>query len=333
MNNNERIGFEQVYTDVLKKYLNSSGDWFKKKTRNSDKETLCIPNLQIKFYNPHTNFPKMTVRPTYPKLAANELIWFLLGRTDVQWLRDRKVNYWNEFESEDGTIGKSYGHQFRNFNGCDNLARVITNIIKNPFDRRHVLNLWNPNDLDDMVLPPCCYAWNFLIEDTGLLHEGSDVPLYRLHVTMNMRSLDIACGLPYDAMQAAWFSWFLCSIVNTSPDAKFLLVEGSVTINACDAHIYDENIYACSKHLTLYKKHFKISQGKRYFITPVKPSNAIPQTRFMIDERRTYNSVKHRLLDKIAEEFDKFINEGKLTVEASGYEEVKFSNIPMKLVP
>lgn len=108
----------------------------------------------------------------------------LTGRNNIQWLRDHGVNYWNEWENEEGTIGKGYGTQFRNFNGVDQLINVVEELQRNPDSRRTLISLWNPSDLNKTTLPPCHFLYHF----TSYVSDKDGRRYLDLHVTQ--RSAD-----------------------------------------------------------------------------------------------------------------------------------------------
>lgn len=135
-------------------------------------------------------FPLLTTKKVHFNHALTEILWILQGRTDMQYLVNNGVNYWTpNYEQSgraDGTLGKVYGYQWRNFNGVDQLHNLLVNIKKNPFSRRLMVNAWNPADFDDMALPPCHYGFQVYINN-GVMD-----------LMWQQRSVDIFLGLPYD---------------------------------------------------------------------------------------------------------------------------------------
>ena len=135
-------------------------------------------------------FPLITTKRISFNAALTEILWILQGRTDLKYLIDNGVNYWTpNYEASgrtDGTLGKVYGYQWRNFNGVDQLRNLLLDIKKNPSSRRLMVNAWNPADLNDMALPPCHYGFQVYI------NEG------KMDLIWQQRSVDIFLGLPYD---------------------------------------------------------------------------------------------------------------------------------------
>lgn len=135
-------------------------------------------------------FPLLLSKKVSFKAAKFELLWILQGRTDIQYLRDNGINYWDpDYKRSgrtDGTLGPVYGKQWRDFNGVDQLRRLITNIMTSPESRRLIVNAWNPSELHHMALPPCHYGFQVYINNN------------QLDLMWQQRSADVFLGLPYD---------------------------------------------------------------------------------------------------------------------------------------
>jgi len=165
------------------------------------------------FYYPavESNFPILKCKKIYPKLALKELVWMLLGRTDIKWLNDRHVTYWDEWEQKDGTIGKSYGYQYRNFNGVDQFNELVNETINNPESRRLILSLWNPSDLPEMALPPCQFLYQFTcipVYQGGVQVKNS----YIVDLHTLQRSGDSFLGVPYNFVFNGFFLILFCDM-------------------------------------------------------------------------------------------------------------------------
>ena len=137
-----------------------------------------------------SGFPLLTAKKIYFNHAVTELLWILQGRTDLAYLHQHGVNYWddnyNKSNRSDGTLGAVYGQQLRNFNGQDQLKYVLQQIKHEPSSRRIMASLWNPSDMDNMALPPCHYGFQIHINNNTL------------DLSWNQRSVDLFLGLPYD---------------------------------------------------------------------------------------------------------------------------------------
>lgn len=141
-------------------------------------------------HNMSAGFPLLLSKKVSFKAAKFELLWILQGRTDIQYLRDNGINYWDpDYKRSgrtDGTLGPVYGKQWRDFNGVDQLRRLITNIMTSPESRRLIVNAWNPSELHHMALPPCHYGFQVYINNN------------QLDLMWQQRSADVFLGLPYD---------------------------------------------------------------------------------------------------------------------------------------
>ena len=135
-------------------------------------------------------FPLLLSKKVSFKAAKFELLWILQGRTDIQYLRDNGINYWDpDYKRSgrtDGTLGPVYGKQWRDFNGVDQLQKLISGIMTRPESRRLIVSAWNPSELHHMALPPCHYGFQVYINNN------------QLDLMWQQRSADVFLGLPYD---------------------------------------------------------------------------------------------------------------------------------------
>jgi thymidylate synthase len=135
-------------------------------------------------------FPLLTSKRISFNAARTELLWILQGRTDLKYLEDNGVNYWRPDYIRSGrtdeTLGPVYGKQWRDFNGVDQLKELVYSINTNPSSRRLMVSAWAPHEMQDMVLPPCHYAFQVYINNDTL------------DLMWMQRSADVFLGLPYD---------------------------------------------------------------------------------------------------------------------------------------
>lgn len=207
-------------------------------------DTIAIQHQYFYMKNIVDNFPILRAKKMYPKMALKELIWMLLGRTDVQWLRDRKVTYWDEWELPDGTIGRSYGYQYRNFNGIDQLNELLKSMDKDPLGRRHIISLWNSADLDKMALPPCMYDYHFSCIPTDNEKQ------YKVILHSHLRSNDSFLGAPYDFMFCAFFVILICDFLNRISENQY--IPGDVHYTADDYHLYVNHLKQVKEYTQNY---------------------------------------------------------------------------------
>ena len=153
-----------------------------KKEDRTGTGTISVFGYQMRF-NLNESFPLLTTKKVHLKSVIYELLWFLSGDTNIKFLKDNGVSIWDEWADENGNLGPVYGHQWRSFNGVDQLSNLVYDIKKNPTSRRMMVSAWNPADIPDMVLPPCHYGFQVYI------NEG------KLSLMWQQRSADVFLGL------------------------------------------------------------------------------------------------------------------------------------------
>lgn len=244
--------FEHQYAEILQ-HIMSNG--ILKQNRTGVK-TYTDQHSFVFIKDVADNFPILKGKEMYPKMALKELMWFFNGRNDVQWLRDRGVNYWNEWEMEDGTIGRSYGYQYRNFNGFDNLQHCIDTLAVNPETRQDILNIWNPADLDKMSLPPCVYTYHFstmpIEKEIGKEH----VKEFYLDLHVTQRSCDMFLGVPYDFLIVGWMIQIIAYLAENHKDNinNYRFTPRHIYYTLDDVHIYENHKQQCQEYLWNYNR-------------------------------------------------------------------------------
>ena len=216
------------YHQLLKDVLDNGV----KKTDRTGTGTFSLFGPQLRF-NMEDGFPLLTTKKLHLKSIIYELLWFLQGGTNVDYLNENGVRIWNEWADENGDLGPIYGAQWRNWNGdnIDQISNVIDQIKNNPDSRRLLVAAWNPSVLPqsgmsfsenvaagNAALPPC-HAWfQFYVA------EG------KLSLQMYQRSADIFLGVPFNIASYALLLMMVAQV--TDLDAgEFVLTFG-------DAHIY-----------------------------------------------------------------------------------------------
>ncbi len=179
-------------------------------------------------------FPLLTTKKIYFNHAVTELLWILEGRSDIKYLNDNGLTYWNaDYERSgrtDGTLGPVYGVQWRNFNGVDQIKKLIKEIKINPTSRRLVVNAWNAADLDNMALPPCHYGFQIYINDG------------KMDLMWNQRSADVFLGLPYDFAMYGLLLLMLAKGTGYTP--------GQLIVSLGDCHLYNNHINQAKEQLS-----------------------------------------------------------------------------------
>jgi thymidylate synthase len=186
-----------------------------------------------------TEVPILTKKKVAWKTAIHELLWFYVKRTsDVAYLREHGVKIWQEWTREDGTIGKAYGYQLGklvrtgkqrelddesiHYQTMNQVHQLVNGLMNNPASRRHIICLWNIDDLWDMALPPC--VWN----SQWLIKEG------KLHGIVTIRSNDMALGNPFNVFQYYVLQRMLAQVTGWAV--------GILTFNINDAHVYERHV-------------------------------------------------------------------------------------------
>ena len=220
-----------MYEKKYKNLLYEVRDGFSVK-RNDRTGVGCISqfalgiNIDIDQY-----FPILTGKKMYPYIFESEFKWFISGHTNVKELQEKGNTIWNEWANSAGDLGPVYGHQLRNFNsqGYDQLESVLNSLQNDPDSRRHIINLWNPNQLADMALPPCYLYFQFFV-------DGNNLNMFALQ-----RSADLFLGVPYDMALFAQLLLYVAEKTNLKAknlDVKFI-----------DAHIYNNHFEAVKTYL------------------------------------------------------------------------------------
>lgn len=180
----------QQYKDLLAEVLNNGAD----KADRTGIGTYSIFGYQMRF-SLEEGFPLITTKKIHWKSVVHELLWFISGKTNIQYLKDNKVSIWDAWADEQGELGPVYGKQWRrwatqdaegNKFEIDQLANVIRDLKNDPFSRRHIISAWNVGDVGSMALPPCHMFYQFYS------NKG------KLSCLVYMRSVDCFLGLPFD---------------------------------------------------------------------------------------------------------------------------------------
>ena len=176
----------QQYLDLLR-YIRERG------TRKDDRTgtgTLSVFGHQMRF-DLAQGFPLLTTKKLHLKSIVYELLWFLKGDTNVQYLKEHGVSIWDEWADERGELGPIYGKQWRAWPGpdgrpIDQISRTIDLIRRNPDSRRIVVNAWNVGELEQMSLTPCHALFQFWVGDG------------KLSCQLYQRSADVFLGVPFN---------------------------------------------------------------------------------------------------------------------------------------
>jgi len=172
-------------------------------------------------------FPVLTTKKLHLRSIIIELLWFLRGETNIQWLKDNKVSIWDEWADANGDLGPVYGHQWRHWptadgREVDQIAELIDGLKNNPDSRRHIVSAWNPGDVPKMKLPPCHALFQFYVADG------------RLSCQLYQRSADIFLGVPFNIASYALLTMMVAQVCGYRP-GEFVHTLG-------DAHLYSNHL-------------------------------------------------------------------------------------------
>jgi thymidylate synthase len=209
----------------MKQYLDLLDHVMKNGVRKEDRTgtgTLSVFGYQMRF-DLQKGFPVLTTKKLHLKSIIYELLWFLRGESNVQFMTDHGVTIWNEWARDDGELGPVYGVQWRSWpkgdgTTIDQVSKVIHSIKTNPDSRRHIISAWNVGQLDEMALPPCHLLFQFYVA------EG------KLSCQLYQRSCDIFLGVPFNIASYSLLTMMIARATGMEP-GEFVHTLG-------DAHIY-----------------------------------------------------------------------------------------------
>jgi thymidylate synthase len=220
------------YHDLLKHVLregNQKGD-------RTGTGTKSVFGYQMRF-DLSEGFPMVTTKKLHLKSIVYELLWFLKGDTNIEYLQENGVRIWNEWADENGNLGPVYGHQWRNWNDdeIDQIKEVVHSLKTNPNSRRMLVSAWNPSVLPDTAksfsenvangkaaLPPCHAFFQFYVSDG------------KLSCQLYQRSADIFLGVPFNIASYALFTMMIAQVCGLEA-GEFIHTFG-------DAHIYNNHM-------------------------------------------------------------------------------------------
>jgi thymidylate synthase len=197
--------------------------------------TKSVFGYQMRF-DLANGFPLVTTKKCHLKSIIHELLWFLKGETNTQYLKDNGVSIWNEWADVNGDLGPVYGYQWRNWplpdgNHVDQIAEIIETIKTKPNSRRIIVSAWNVSDLPDesvspqdnvknsrMALAPCHAFFQFYVADG------------KLSCQLYQRSADIFLGVPFNIASYALLTMMIAQVTGLKP--------GDFVHTLGDAHLY-----------------------------------------------------------------------------------------------
>ncbi|MDC3248849.1 thymidylate synthase [Porticoccaceae bacterium] len=242
-----------------------------KKEDRTGTGTLSVFGYQMRF-DLAEGFPLVTSKKVHLKSILHELLWFIRGDTNIRYLVENGVGIWNDwpyqswlretgqdqnyvmyspewkakmkefieriktdadFAAQYGDLGPVYGHQWRNFEGVDQLAQLVDDIKTNPDSRRLIVSAWNPKDIPVMVksgLPPCHSLFQFYVING------------RLSCQLYQRSADVFLGVPFNIASYAILTMMIAQVTGLEP--------GDFVHTFGDAHLYTNHMDQVEEQLS-----------------------------------------------------------------------------------
>jgi len=210
------------YLDLLQHVLENGAQ----KSDRTGTGTRSVFGHQMRF-DLSAGFPLLTTKKLHLRSIVYELLWFLRGETNIQFLKENKVSIWNEWADAEGELGPVYGKQWRSWaaadgSSIDQITEVVEAIRIDPDSRRLIVSAWNVADVAQMALPPCHLLFQFYVADA------------RLSCQLYQRSADVFLGVPFNIASYALLTMMVAQVVGLEP--------GDFVHTLGDAHLYDNHL-------------------------------------------------------------------------------------------
>ena len=212
----------QAYLDLLT-HIKENGTF---KSDRTGTGTTSVFGYQMRF-NLAEGFPLVTTKKTHLKSIIYELLWFLKGETNIQYLTDNNVSIWNEWADSNGDLGPVYGKQWRSWEGAngvviDQIKEAVHTLKTNPDSRRIIVSAWNVADLPKMALMPCHAFFQFYVADG------------KLSCQLYQRSADVFLGVPFNIASYALLTMMIAQVCD--------LGLGDFVWTGGDTHLYSNHM-------------------------------------------------------------------------------------------
>jgi thymidylate synthase len=220
----------QAYLDLVKHILEKGTD----KSDRTGTGTRSVFGYQMRF-DLNEGFPMVTTKKLHLKSIIHELLWFLKGDTNIQYLKDNGVSIWNEWADENGELGPVYGKQWRSWTGADGkthdqIIDLIEQLKKNPDSRRLIVSAWNVAELPKMALMPCHTLFQFYV-------AGG-----KLSCQLYQRSADVFLGVPFNIASYALLTMMVAQVCD--------LQLGDFVHTFGDVHLYNNHFDQAREQLS-----------------------------------------------------------------------------------
>lgn len=218
--------------------------------------TTSVFGYQMRF-NLNEGFPLVTTKKVHLRSIIQELLWFLSGSGNNNWLKERGVTIWDEWARHDGDLGPVYGVQWRSWptpdgGHIDQITQLIHTLKTNPDSRRMVVSAWNVADLDKMALMPCHALFQFYVAPAN---SPDGTGKGRLSCQLYQRSADIFLGVPFNIASYALLTHMLAQQCD--------LDLGDFIWTGGDCHIYSNHTEQVALQLSRTPLHYPTLRIKR----------------------------------------------------------------------
>jgi thymidylate synthase len=206
------------YHDLLQHILENGV----KKEDRTGTGTLSVFGYQMRF-NLEDGFPVLTTKKLHLRSIIHELLWFLKGETNINYLKENNVSIWDEWADSEGNLGPVYGYQWRSWptadgRHIDQIKQVVHQLKNNPDSRRIIVSAWNVGEIENMKLPPCHAFFQFYVADG------------KLSCQLYQRSADTFLGVPFNIASYALLTMMMAQVCG--------LKAGDFVHTLGDAHLY-----------------------------------------------------------------------------------------------
>ena len=230
----------QQYLHLLEHITKTGND----KNDRTGTGTRSVFGYQMRF-NLSEGFPLVTTKKCHLKSIIYELLWFLQGDTNIEYLKEHHVKIWDEWADENGDLGPVYGKQWRSWQGADGVEvdqvkDLIDQIKNNPDSRRMIISAWNVADLPKMKLMPCHCLFQFYVANG------------KLSCQLYQRSADVFLGVPFNIASYALLTMMIAQVCNLEP--------GEFVHSFGDVHLYNNHFEQAA--LQLSRTPFPLPQMK-----------------------------------------------------------------------
>jgi thymidylate synthase len=218
------------YHDLLQHILDKGT----KKEDRTGTGTISVFGYQMRF-DLNEGFPCLTTKKLHLRSIIHELLWFLKGDTNIQYLKENNVSIWDEWADAEGNLGPVYGSQWRSWPAADGrhidqITQVLDQIKNNPDSRRIIVSAWNVGEIDKMALPPCHAFFQFYVADG------------KLSCQLYQRSADTFLGVPFNIASYALLTMMMAQVCGLKP--------GDFVHTLGDAHLYSNHLEQAKLQLT-----------------------------------------------------------------------------------